>query len=170
MATHPEPLDILLRASPSLPRAALDRLVTQAIDRMDELDPDPDAEDGDGDACHAHDDDPTYVDAIFGRGDGYPGDPDDAEEGGDLEGIDEREPENEDGEAGSVPPPNARKSREAHVGRIRRTRCHRIERRRFGWAGDVTDVHYALRMSTRAATLTMLRRRHPRLRQRKRRP
>lgn len=166
MATHPEPLDILLRAIPSLPRAALDRLVTQAIDRMDELDPDPEMEDSET-GNHWVDERGRWC----GPGPA-PSGPwhEDDEEPGDLEGIDEREPENEDGEVCSVPPPGARKSREAHVGRIRRTRCHRIERRRFGWAGDVTGVRYALRMSTRAATLTMLRRRHPRLRQRKRRP
>ena len=167
MATHPEPLDILLRAIPSLPRAALDRLVTQAIDRMDALDPDPEMEDGET-GNHLVDE--------HGRWCGPGAAPDgpwyeDDEEPGDLEGIDEREPENEDGEVHSIPPPEARKSREAHIRRIRLTRCHRIEHRRLGWAGNpVLDVRYSLRMSTRAATLTMLRRRHPRLRQRKRRP
>lgn len=38
------PLDLLLSSIPSLPRAALDRLVDRAIDQMDALDPDPDLE------------------------------------------------------------------------------------------------------------------------------
>lgn len=115
MATHPEPLDILLRAIPSLPRAALDRLVTQAIDRMDQLDPDPDLEDSEA-GNHLVDD--------RGRWCGRREAPDgpwyeDDEEPGDLESIDEREPENEDGEVVSVAPEGACKSREAHRRRIR---------------------------------------------------
>ena len=42
-----EPLDVLLAAIPSLPRPVLARLVQQAIDRLDALDPDPELEDDD---------------------------------------------------------------------------------------------------------------------------
>ena len=38
------PLNVLLSAIPSLPRPMLDRLVTRAIERMDEIDGDPDLE------------------------------------------------------------------------------------------------------------------------------
>ncbi len=42
--TRALPLDLLLAAIPSLPRAALNALVDRAIDRMDEDDGDPDLE------------------------------------------------------------------------------------------------------------------------------
>ena len=42
--TRALPLDLLLAAIPSLPRAALNALVDQAIERMDEDDGDPDLE------------------------------------------------------------------------------------------------------------------------------
>ncbi len=42
------PLDILLSAIPSLPRAALARLTERLIDRIDAMDPDPEMEDGEG--------------------------------------------------------------------------------------------------------------------------
>lgn len=38
-------IDTMLSITPSLPRTVLDRLVTDMIDRMDELDGDPDLED-----------------------------------------------------------------------------------------------------------------------------
>ena len=47
------PLNLLLSTLPSLPRPMLARLVTAAIDQMDELDGDADLEDDDpaGDPC-----------------------------------------------------------------------------------------------------------------------
>lgn len=50
------PLDLLLSSIPSLPRHVLDRLVEQAIDRLDELDGDSDFE-LEEDCCDAADDD-----------------------------------------------------------------------------------------------------------------
>lgn len=41
------PLDIVLSAIPSLPRAELARIAERMIDRLDELDGDPDLEDDD---------------------------------------------------------------------------------------------------------------------------
>ncbi len=58
------------------------------IERLDQIDGDPDFEDGDEDRCHCGDDDITRDDS-FGQGDGYPGDPDDAEDGNDAEPEDE---------------------------------------------------------------------------------
>src|SRR5690606_4094015 len=49
------PLDLLLSTLPSLPRAALNRLVERAIDHLDELDGDPDLE-AEEDCCEAADD------------------------------------------------------------------------------------------------------------------
>lgn len=83
----------ILASIDALPLPIAAKLADRIIDRLNAADGDTDLEDSDFEACAAHDDDPTYVDAIFGRGDGYPGDPDDAEDGADLEGIDEREPE-----------------------------------------------------------------------------
>ncbi len=58
------------------------------IERLDQLDGDPDIEDGEEDCCQAGDDD-IRVDDLFGQGDGYPGDPDDTEDGNDAEPDDE---------------------------------------------------------------------------------
>lgn len=52
--SSPPSLDAMLSAIPSLPRAALARLVQKAIDRMDDIDGDPDLEEDDpagGDVC-----------------------------------------------------------------------------------------------------------------------
>jgi len=69
-AYHLEPLDVLLAAIPSLPRAVLSRLTDRLVERLDEIDGDCDREDYDTDL----------------------------EDNGDREGIDEREPEDvEDG-------------------------------------------------------------------------
>ena len=161
MRHAPAPLDLLLSAIPSLPRAALDQLVTHAIDRMDQLDPDPDLEDGET-GNHLVDERGRWcLRTPPTTGPWY----EDDEEPGDLEGIDEREPESEHGEYASVPPPDAHKSLEAHRARIRRTRCVRVERPTFDGS---LDIQYRLSVSTRSATLTMLRRRHhPRQRNRR---
>ncbi|WP_162987134.1 hypothetical protein [Sphingomonas paeninsulae] len=71
----------MLANMPSFPRAALSRLTAHMIDRLDEMDGDAESEDGDVDGCWAGDDDVGNCPALFGRGDGYPGDEDDAEDG-----------------------------------------------------------------------------------------
>lgn len=50
-ASNTVPLDAILSAVPTLPRAVLSRLVARAIDRLDEIDGDPDLEDSDCDTC-----------------------------------------------------------------------------------------------------------------------
>lgn len=50
------PVDAMLSAIPKLPRAAIDRLVSRMIERLDELDGNPDAEPDDEDQCAAADD------------------------------------------------------------------------------------------------------------------
>lgn len=83
--------EAMLAAIPSLPRPMLERVVASMIDHLNALDGDWDAEDGDEDHCICGDDD-IKADSLFGRGDGYPGDPDDAEDSYDRELTDEREP------------------------------------------------------------------------------
>ncbi len=50
------PVETLLGTIPQLPRSVLSRLVTQMIDRLDEMDGDPDAEPDDEDRCGGGDD------------------------------------------------------------------------------------------------------------------
>lgn len=50
------PVDAMLSAIPKLPRAAIDRLVSRMIERLDEMDGNPDAEPDDEDQCGAGDD------------------------------------------------------------------------------------------------------------------
>lgn len=74
---------MLFAAIPSLPRAELSRLTERMIDRMDEIDGDADAEvNGDElDGSAAEDDfHPQAANWL-----GFPGDPDDAEDGYDEE-------------------------------------------------------------------------------------
>ncbi len=52
---QPVPLDLLLAAVPSLPRAILARLTARMIERLDEMDGDPDYE-HEEDRCEAGDD------------------------------------------------------------------------------------------------------------------
>lgn len=90
-ALHPvqaAPLDVLLSAIPSLPRAVLARLTDRLIEQMDAMDPDPDVEDSEAGN--------SEIDAR-GRWCGvqpYDG-PwfEDDEDGNDRELTDEREPE-----------------------------------------------------------------------------
>jgi len=149
------PLDALLSAIPSLPRAMLDRLVAGMIDRLDELDGDPDIEPN-GDE---HDGNPGEDDfwpfAELRLGPGCPVSNMDYEHDG-------REPENEDGEEASRPPEGACKSAEAHRKRIRRTRClpdvvRYHDYRRGGYVSDVRG--YILRRDPRAPTRRQLLRR-----------
>lgn len=75
------PLDTLLSAIPGLPRAVLDRLTAQLIDRLDEMDGDADDEDSDLGAqlmvAEGTDYDPAEDEVEF---DGLAGDPTDAED------------------------------------------------------------------------------------------
>ena len=57
---HDAPLDVALSIIPSLPRPVLARLVTRAIEQLDELDGDPDLEDDDPDT--SVEDDPEGFD------------------------------------------------------------------------------------------------------------
>lgn len=80
------PLDLLLSTLPSLPRAALNRLVERAIDRMDELDGDTDIE-ANGDELDGQDTEDEFLD----RGGWSPGCPiADPDMGVDDEGEDDR--------------------------------------------------------------------------------
>lgn len=74
----PLPLDMLLSAIPSLPRAALDRLTARMIDRLDEMDGDLDLElNGDElDGTGGEDDFLMHGADSFG----LPGNPEDAED------------------------------------------------------------------------------------------
>lgn len=68
------PLDLVLSAIPSLPRALLARLVERAIECLDEMEPDPDVEPNGDETDHSggeDDCDPT-CDRIRGLGPGCP--------------------------------------------------------------------------------------------------
>lgn len=74
--TRPEqaPLDVVLSAIPSLPRALLARLVERAIECLDEMDGDPDIEPNGDETDHSggeDDCDPT-CERILGLGPGCP--------------------------------------------------------------------------------------------------
>jgi hypothetical protein len=100
------PLPAMLATIPSLPRPVLARLVARMIDRLDELDGDPDLE-PEEDRCSANEDWPIRGARRVGRigFDGRRGaECDDAEEGGDHEVTDEREPELYDGGHPDIPP------------------------------------------------------------------
>jgi hypothetical protein len=116
-----DPIDRFLSAIPGMPRPVLDRLVDQMIDRMNVMDGDSDLEDSEG-GNHLIDERGNWIGGELSRGPWH----EDGEENGDLEGIDEREPEHELHSWGDPPsraPDGARKSREAHIRRIRATRC-----------------------------------------------
>lgn len=74
--------------------------VTVLVARLDLADGDWDLEPDEEDCCAAGDDDPGRVPCIFGRGDGYPGDLDDAEDDDPEEDDDpaEHSLQDEDGE------------------------------------------------------------------------
>jgi hypothetical protein len=62
------PIDVLLSAIPSLPRVALDRLVQQAIDHMDAIDPDPDFEPNGDELDTGNAEDEAFIGTPWGMG------------------------------------------------------------------------------------------------------
>ncbi len=100
------PLDVMLAAIPSLPRAILNQLVDRAIEQMDADDGDPDLEDDDPAGSHEDAGEP----GTWPEGDGYGMNH--------SYGDDEQEDD-------------ARHIWASHLHRIQRTRCDR-EVNRFG--------------------------------------
>lgn len=83
------PLPPAFRHATELPRADLERLIEELVTMLDVADGDPDAEnydvdleDDNEDCCTARDDGMG-----FSGDDGYPGDPEDAEDGHDREAV-----------------------------------------------------------------------------------
>jgi len=162
-----DPIDRFLSAIPGMPRPILDRLVDQMIDRMNVMDGDPDLEDSET-GNHLVDARGNWIGGDLPHGSWH----EDDEDNGDHEGIDEREPEDELHNWGDPPshaPEGARKSREAHLRRIRMTRCvpvtggeYVLDGTRLRWRSRV--VGYRLKKQS-----AILPRHALRLRKRKRR-
>ncbi|MDT9598540.1 hypothetical protein [Sphingosinicella rhizophila] len=107
-----EPLDVALAVIPSLPRALLTRLVTRAIDRLDEIDGDPDLE------LTGEENEPDFSKPLEGYGPGCPiSEPD--------LGIEDMPQDEEHPDIRRIADPEAYRF---HVRRLRDDRCYRLGR------------------------------------------
>lgn len=125
-----DPIGRFLSAIPGMPRPILDRLVDQMIDRMNVMDGDPDLEDSET-GNHLVDERGNWIGGEMPPGPWH----EDDEENGDLEGIDEREPD--DCTAGEFSDPEARAYQRR---RIQRDRCRPLHRWERIWTRTGSEV------------------------------
>ena len=187
------PINAIYAAIPNLTRPVLALLTERMIERMDELDGDPDLELAGDEEDGSMGEDDFHLQTDWRGAAGCPiSDPpeDDTEDcctAGDdqiASGVGVRTPmhsrnplgigsDDDAAEEGTLPPRGAHKSREAHCGRIRRTRCRPVYHR-YRWnclatRGALEIDHYELITEPRGTSWRALRRRHVQLRPKRRR-